>query len=63
MRTRGTTSERWKITGKDRKYLPSAYGYEAVTLATDEGPVEVAVSPESLHLLAGIRPAAGPEGA
>ena len=56
-------SERWTITGKNRKYLPSAFGYEAVTLATDKGRVELAASPESLDLLAGIRPAAGRDGA
>ena len=52
-------SERWTITGKDRKYLPASAGYEAVTLATDKGRVELAASPESLDLLAVIRPPIG----
>ena len=52
-------SERWTITGKDRKYLPASAGYEAVTLATDKGRVELAASPESLDLLAAIRPPIG----
>lgn len=56
----GDISERWVITGKDRKYLPSAFGCKAITLATDKGRVELAASPESLDLLEGIRPAAGP---
>lgn len=52
-------SERWTITGKDRKYLPASAGYEAVTLATDKGRLELAASPESLDLLAVIRPPIG----
>ena len=52
-------SERWTITGKDRKYLPASAGYEAVTLATDKGKVKLAASPESLDLLAVIRPPIG----
>ncbi|MDN3935779.1 hypothetical protein QWJ39_05580 [Arthrobacter sp. YD4] len=55
-------SERWTITGKDRKYLPASAGYEAVTLATDKGRVELAASPESLDLLAVIRPPLGQDG-
>jgi len=58
----GDISERWTISGKDRKYLPSAFGYEAVTLATDKGRVELAAGPESLDLLPGIRPAVGRDG-
>ena len=48
-------SARWTITGKDRKYLPASAGYEAVTLATDKGRVELAAIPESLDLLAVIQ--------
>jgi len=55
-------SERWTITGKDRKYLPASAGYEAVTLATDKGKVKLAASPESLDLLAVIRPPIGQGG-
>lgn len=55
-------SDRWTIAGKDRKYLPASAGYEAVTLATDKGRVEIAASPESLDLLAVIRPPLGQDG-
>lgn len=42
--------QRLKISGKDRKYLP-VYGYEAVTLLTESGKVQLAASPESLDKL------------
>ncbi|WP_455836778.1 hypothetical protein [Pseudarthrobacter siccitolerans] len=41
---------RLKIIGKERKYLP-VYGYEAVTLLTGSGKVQLAASPESLDRL------------
>lgn len=46
-------SGRRKISGKDRKYLP-VYGFQAVTLLTDGGKVELAASPESLDRLAEV---------
>jgi hypothetical protein len=46
-------SERRKVTGKERKYLP-AYGFQAVTMLTDGGRVELAASPESLDRLAEV---------
>ncbi|MCU1566307.1 MAG: hypothetical protein JWQ56_1244 [Pseudarthrobacter sp.] len=42
--------ERLKISGKDRKYLP-VFGYEAVTLLTASGKVQLAASPEALDRL------------
>lgn len=57
--------ERRKIGGKERRYMP-VYGFQSVTLLTDEGKVEVAASPESLDRLAkavtsGRSKSAGPE--
>lgn len=43
--------ERWKVTGKNRKYIGS-FGMYAVTVLTDRGTVELAASPESLDRLA-----------
>lgn len=42
--------ERRKVSGKERKYMP-VYGFQSVTLLTDEGKVELAASPESLDKL------------
>lgn len=42
--------DRRKVSGKERRYLP-AYGFQAVTLLTDGGKVELAASPESLDRL------------
>jgi len=42
--------ERLKITGRDRKYLP-VYRYEAVTLLTGSGKVQLAASPDLLDRL------------
>jgi hypothetical protein len=47
--------ERRKVSGKERKYLP-AYGFQAVTLLTDGGKVELAASPEPLERLAEVVP-------
>jgi hypothetical protein len=57
--------ERRKVSGKERKYLP-AYGFQAVTLVTDGGKVELAASPEALDSLAEVvlpdcRKSASPE--
>ncbi|MGO4473867.1 MULTISPECIES: hypothetical protein [unclassified Arthrobacter] len=57
--------ERRKVGGKERKYMP-VYGFQSVTLVTDEGKVELAASPESLDRLAkavppGRRKSAGSE--
>lgn len=41
---------RRKVTGKDRKYLPT-HGLQAITLKTDDGTVEIAAHPESLDKL------------
>ncbi len=43
--------QRWKVTGKDRKYIGS-FGMYAVTALTDHGKVEIAAGPESLDRLA-----------
>jgi hypothetical protein len=43
--------ERRKVAGKERKYMP-VYGYQSVTLLTDEGNVDLAARPESLDRLA-----------
>ncbi|UPO76862.1 hypothetical protein [Arthrobacter sp. Helios] len=43
--------DRWKVSGKERKYLPAS-GYQAMTLLTDKGKVQLAASPESLDGLA-----------
>jgi hypothetical protein len=45
--------ERRKVSGKERKYMP-AYGFQAVTLLTEGGRVELAASPESLDKLTGV---------
>ena len=45
--------DRRKVSGKDRKYLPTS-GYCAVTMLTDGGKVELAASPESLDRLAKV---------
>lgn len=50
LRVHGILPERLKISGRDRKYLP-VYGYEAVTLLTGSGKVQLAASPESLDRL------------
>lgn len=57
--------ERRKVGGKERRYMP-VYGFQSVTLLTDEGKVELAASPESLDRLAkavtsGRSKSAGPE--
>ena len=43
--------ERLKISGKDRQYLP-VYGYQAVTLLTNSGKLQLAANTESLDKLA-----------
>ena len=43
--------QRWKVTGRNRKYIGS-FGMYAVTVLTDHGKVELAASPESLDRLA-----------
>ena len=43
-------TERRKVTGKDRKYIP-VYGLQAMTLMTNDGKVEIAARPESLDKL------------
>jgi hypothetical protein len=53
VKVRELLSERRKVTGKERKYLP-AYGFHAVTLLTDGGRAELAASPESLERLAEV---------
>jgi hypothetical protein len=51
LKLREVLPERRKVGGKERKYMP-VYGFQAVTLLTDEGNVELAASPESLDRLA-----------
>jgi hypothetical protein len=42
--------ERRKVNGKDRKYIPP-FGFQAMTLLTNDGKVEIAAHPESLDKL------------
>lgn len=65
LKVREVLPERRKVGGKERRYMP-AYGFQAVTLLTDEGNVELAASPESLDGLvravaSGPMESAGPD--
>ena len=50
IKVRHLLPERRNLRGKDRKYI-QIYGIQAVTLLTDDGKVELAARPESLHKL------------